>query len=557
MATRVGSDSTFVGSNSGGVFDASGNDIVSADTGFGGSPLGIAARSQALYFLANPSFNLLPPNPSASIVDNQNPLPYWSVDNLSDGKIAATVQYDTTTQTWALRLDPTTAVSGDSMVVKTRSYLLNDTNFSLRQKALANLEKVGTYSGSSQFSLSLAAEYFDAVGNSLSSYAIGTVADNTTWTSISGITTSGSAAVSAAAQYVDLTFTLSATATVTSGVKVDINSLLLQTSTTATGSLLIAQTYTAGTTWTRPTGVDYLVAVVGCGGGGGGASGQIAAGSTTANNSVGSGGGGGATWFIAKDVYVGGTANATISVGIGAAGAGGSATVFTKAVASTTQAAFTRVAGGAGGASTFGSFFSAPGGNGATTAKEGGAASSASTTIIYGAGSAIGAAGGVGGNNSTTPGSSGGVGGLSPYTVIPYSIPSAGSAGSAASGTGGTRVTGTATAGGTAGIIGGGGAGGYSAAGAASALTANATGTNGGGGAGANLSVYISTAGTVTALGGDGGAAGSASGSGGGSGGAVNIATSTAANWTNSNISITSGKGGDGSVGFVTLVYVA
>jgi hypothetical protein len=555
MATRFGSDSTFVASNSGGVFDASGNPVVSADTTFGASPLGIAARSQALYFLANPSFNLLPPDPSASIVDNENALPYWSVDNLSDGKIAATVQYDTTTQTWALRIDPTTAVSGDSMTVRTRSYLLNDTNFSLRQKALASLEKVGTYSSTSQWSLVLSAEYFDGAGNSLSSYAIGTAADNATWTSISGFTTSGSAIVSAAAQYVDLTFTITATATVTNGVKIDVNSLLLQTSTAATGSLLIAQTYTAGTTWTRPTGVDYLVAVVGCGGGGGGASGQIAAGSTTANNSVGSGGGGGATWFIAKDVYVGN--QSTVSVGIGAAGAGGSATVFSKAVASTTQAAFARVAGAAGGASTFGSFFSAPGGNGATTAKEGGAASSASTTIIYGAGSAIGAAGGVGGNNSTTPGSSGGVGGLSPYTVIPYSTPSAGSAGSAASGTGGTRVTGTATAGGTAGIIGGGGAGGYSAAGAASALTANATGTNGGGGAGANLSVYIATAGTVTALGGDGGAAGSASGSGGGSGGAVNIATSTVANWTNSNISITSGKGGDGSVGFVTLVYVA
>ena len=232
---RIGSDSGLVGDNSGGVFDDSGNPIVSTDTDFGASPLGIAARSQALYFLPNPSFNILPPDPAAPIVDNANALPYWSVEDLSEGRIVATTVFDETVQTWALEINPTAGSATDSIAIKTRSYLLNDSNFDLRQKALASLEKVNAYAGTSQWALTLGAEYFSAAGSSLSSYSIGTVADNATWTSLSGFTTSGTAIVDAAAQYVDLTFTLTTTAAVTSTVKVHINSILLQTSTAGGG----------------------------------------------------------------------------------------------------------------------------------------------------------------------------------------------------------------------------------------------------------------------------------------------------------------------------------
>ncbi len=127
--SRVGSDSGFVSGNSGGLFDDNGNPIVTADTEFGASPLGIAARSQALYFLPNPSFNILPPDPAAPIVDNANALPYWSVEDLSEGRIIATTVFDETAQTWALEIDPTAGSASDSIAIKTRSYLLNDSNF--------------------------------------------------------------------------------------------------------------------------------------------------------------------------------------------------------------------------------------------------------------------------------------------------------------------------------------------------------------------------------------------------------------------------------------------
>jgi len=271
---RIGSDSGLVGNNSGGVFDDSGNAIVTADTEFGASPLGIAARSQALYFLPNPSFNILPPDPAAPIVDNANALPYWSVEDLSEGRMIATTVFDETAQTWALEIDPTAGSATDSIAIKTRSYLLNDSNFDLRQKALASLEKVNAYAGTTQWALTLSAEYFDATNTSLSAFTIGTAADNATWTSLSGFTTSGTAIVNAAAQYVDLTFTLTTTAAVTSTVKVHINSILLQTSTAGGGggsqSFLITETFSASGTWTRPTGVDYLVAVAAWSGGNGG-----------------------------------------------------------------------------------------------------------------------------------------------------------------------------------------------------------------------------------------------------------------------------------------------
>ena len=138
-----GSDGGFQANNRGGVIDAQGNTIVSADTTFGASPLGVAARTQALFGVPNANFNLTPPDPSSPIAANSNDLPYWTIDNVSSGVMTATSVFDATTQTWGVELNPGTAANGSTLTLSTRSYLLNDDNLSLRQRALAVLSKIG------------------------------------------------------------------------------------------------------------------------------------------------------------------------------------------------------------------------------------------------------------------------------------------------------------------------------------------------------------------------------------------------------------------------------
>ena len=150
-----GSDGGFQADNRGGVIDEQGNTIVSSDTEFAASPLGVAARTQALYGIPNASFNLTPPDPAAPIVANQNDLPYWSIEDLSGGVMTATTIFDSTTQTWGVELNPGTAASGSSLSLSTRSYILTDDNLSLRQKALAVLSKSGKAAGSTQWNLTL------------------------------------------------------------------------------------------------------------------------------------------------------------------------------------------------------------------------------------------------------------------------------------------------------------------------------------------------------------------------------------------------------------------
>ena len=562
---RIGSDGDFVANNTGGVFDDNGNPIVTADTDFGASPLGIAARSQALYFLPNPSFNILPPDPSAPIVDNANALPYWSVEDLSEGRIVPTTVFDETTQTWALEIDPTAGSASDSITIKTRSYLLNDSNFDLRQKALASLEKVNSYSGTTQWAMTLGAEYFDAAGNSLSSYTIGTAADNATWTSLSGFTTAGTAIVDASAQYVDLTFALTTTAAVTSTVKVHINSLLLQTSSAAAGGgggLLIAETFTSSGTWTRPTGVDYLVAVAGYGAGGGGASGRMVI-STVDGAGVGGSGGGGGAWAIIKDLYVADVGS--VSVGIGAGGAGGG-TSFNYVGTSIT---INPIAGANGGATTFGSYLNIPGGGGGgtilsgTVTGGGGSAGAAATSTVFGlqqlapgggaparlsgsasAGTSAAMAFSANGLSYTLP-STGGLSGGTPSYSFTFS--------------GAGSVSFTA---GTTGVKAGGGSS-YSGGGAAGdgidtnindiSIYALNTGTATAGGGGGGRAQWVRTSGTVTAgtwTAGSGGDGRFGGGGGGGGGGGVRV------NRTESRFTIT-GTAGNGSDGFITVMYVA
>ena len=177
MPTRFGADGGFASTTSGGVFDSSGNPIISADNEFGGVPLGPAALAQTLFSVPNGTFNILPLDIEQPI-SNENPLPYWSspVDN-SDGEMVAQVVYDTTSNTYSLRMDPGTALSGDTISITTRSAVISDDNLSLRQKAIATLAKVGTYAGTTQVNLKLDATYYDHTGTQISTQAIGTVFD--------------------------------------------------------------------------------------------------------------------------------------------------------------------------------------------------------------------------------------------------------------------------------------------------------------------------------------------------------------------------------------------
>lgn len=555
---RIGSDNTFSSNNRGGVIDDQGNSVVSASTDFGASPAGKSLATQILFGLPNGTFDLLPPDPSAIIVANQNPLPYWDVQNIST--MAGSAVYDSTTLNWGINLNPGTAGAGDSITMTTRSYLINDDNLGLRQKAFAVVSKVGTYAGTSQWNMTLTATYYDDTDTLLSTQAIGTVYDNTTWTSMSGFTTAGGSAIIASASYVDLQFTLTATAAVTSATSVTIKSCLLSTKVGATGSFLIAETFTASTTWTRPTGVDNLVALVIAGGGGGGGGGQIRALNTTTTTFQGSSAGAGGNWWIVKDLYVGD--QTTISVGIGAGGAGGTAQTATKAPAVAGTIATPGADGAAGGNTTFGSYVTAFGGGGGTAGSGGGAAAvsggavGAATTSTVWLGTSVSAGAGGNGGGAASAVGNGGAGGFSTYTTIPYSPAIATSAaGGTGSGTGGTQVTG-ALGSPVAGWIGGGGGSGGGTAQASSAIAIAGNGNYGGGAGAASRAIWISTASaTVSGTAGQGGAGVNAAG--GGGGGALALATSTSANYTSATLTLASGAGGAGASGFVTVVYVA
>jgi hypothetical protein len=572
MATRYGSDRSFLSTNTGGVYDTDGNEVVSSSNQFGSFPLGPAALAQTLFSVPNGTFNLLPP-----VLDDpigpSNPLPYWDIpfDN-SENLMSSSVIFDTTTNTYALRLTPGSALSGDTYEITTRSAVISDDNLALRQKAIATLEKVGTYAGTTQVNLSLSATYYNALGSAISTQAIGTVFDNGTVSSITGFTTAGTAAVGISASYVDLTFTMTATANVTSGISFDINTILLQTSQGAGGgqSFLVTESFTSSTTWVRPTGVEYLVAVVAAGGGGGGgggyASGEVAsAGKTTAG-----GGGGASRWSYLTDVYVGGLGS--VSIGIGAGGNAGNGGTAIKLVGS---AVVTTVptSGASGGDTTFGSLITSRGaGGGGTgrystdvgTAGAGGAAGGAGVCTIYGFTELIGGAGGpsgtVGVGGTPTAGSAGVSGSANPFTSLPYTTLTAGAAGVA--GTinlaGNLSTTGTSIGGiaGGTGLTGGGGGGGVISSGSASVGGAGGGNGGGGGGGGAfgNRTSVNPPATGWRMTGGNGGTA--APGCGGGGGGAAQFYQGGVPG-TNAGGTVIAGSGGKGGNGFVIIAYIA
>jgi hypothetical protein len=548
---QVGSNVGAVQQSLTGITDAAGNSVVSADNTFGGSPLGIAARAQALYGIPNANFNLTPPDPSSPIVENENELPYWSITNDSDGEMNATSVFDENALTYGILLDPGTAAVDSVMTLTTRSYLLTDDNLALRQRALAVIEKSGTAAGTTQWNLTLSATYYDPAGSALSTAFIGTALDTGTWTSFSGTTTPGGSAINAAAQYVDLQFKMTATAAVTGSAKATIKSLLLTTSTPGGGggsqSFVVKEAFTASTTWTPPASVTALLFAGAIGAGGGGGSGSLAV-SGQPRRGAGAGGGGGAGFQFVTNLEI--NAGSAISVGIGAGGAGGTA-------ANASGTIVVGVNGAAGGATTFGSFLTVNGGGGGTgggltSSGGGGTAGLTPSSTVYGVVSFSGGAGGAGTLPSgTTAGTAGsGLNGSgTAYTAYPY-WPAL-----VAGNVGGTPINETTPVGapgsaGTAGIGGGGGGSG----GAFFTTTGNTSNVHlsgrggagaGGGGEGAILDESTGTAG-------DGGNAGSVAGAGGGGGGGAIILGSPAAPLT-----IRAGQGGKGADGYVVVVYVA
>jgi hypothetical protein len=545
---QFGSGRSITAQNQSAVADSNGNLIVSPDDSFGGSPLGVAARTQALYGIPNANFNILPADPYSPI-SSGNVLPYWDV--VVSGEGTALMQYDTTTQSWAVQLDPTAGTAaGETITMKARTYLLNDSNLTLRQKAFASITKVGTQA-TSEWNLVLSATYYSEAGVQLSTYNIGTANSGTTWTTINGFTTSGTAAIDPAAYYADIALTLTTSGSVAGTALVNINSLLLQTSTGTGGSqsFLLTQTFTGSGTFTVPTGVEYVTVVaIGAGQGGGGGGNSIGRALSAQSRA---GGAGGATGYYAlvRDIYVGNVAS--VSVGIGAGGSGGTAFAFNKAANATTTDTNNATTGASGGDTTFGTYLTVAG---ARTAPSG----------FFDIAAAAGASGGAGGD---TTGGAGSVGGThiigSTNTGAPFiAFWAGGVAGGTATGSGGTGASANGGAAGTALAIAGGGGGGGGAnanANAPASATAGAGGVGGpgGGASGGGASArYSAVTATIVATAGAGANAAANTGAGGGGGGACAVSFTGTATYNPSTLTTTSGAGGSGGSGLLKVIYV-
>jgi hypothetical protein len=555
---QYGSSQNLISTNLSQTVDNQGNPIISSDTGFAASPLGYAARAQALFGLPNSTFELTPPDTNA-VISAGNPLPYWDVQDYSSAVMSGSAIYDSTTNSWGVNLNPGTADTNDYITMTTRSYLINDSNLSLRQQALAVVSKVGTYAGTTQWNLELTAAYYDLTNTLLHSGTVATIYDNATWTSMAGTTTTGGTAISASAHYVDLQFKLLATAPVTSATSVTIKSCLLQTSTGTGGaqSFLITDTFTSSGTWTKPTGVNNIVAIVAVGGGGGGSGGDGRKG--LSNNYVapaGGVGGGSSRWVYVRDVNV---ANiSTITIGIGAGGAGGAGGTVIKTAAEATGDNYLGTLGGAGGTTTVGTYITVLGGG------AGGTAAGVPTTTLFG---------GFAGTLPSTAGTNNanGTSSATTYTTLPYTtvITGTGTNGGSTTINAGTGVNDVGNIGtaGASGYLGSGGGGGSAQIGGGTTSNSGWNGgVGGGGGAAGGVERVFGVSGTaavsITGTAGNGGSAVANSGAGGGGGGAVGIYGGTAtgaggsAQYRASSGTVFAGTGGNGGSGAVFIAYV-
>lgn len=314
----------------------------------------------------------------------------------------------------------------------------------------------------------------------------------------------------------------------------------------AVGGATDVQVFTAGGTWTKPSGAKVIKMItIGPGGGGGGGRGDVNA------AAKGSGAGGGAGAF-AEAIYEASTVPSTLTITVGAAGAGGTAGASSSGGAGG-NGGLTKVAGAGGQV-----FCQAGGGGGGaagtTSAGQGGAGgTSFGTSAVLNAGGLPGNGGNeTTGNGNGTPGY--GISGAGPATGTPAGgVAEKGGAGGANGSVGGLNAIGGSA---LQGAGAGGAGGGTTATPATSAATAGGTTgsyARGGGGAAGNSggSPTPGTAGVpVTHCGSGGGGGGTGTGTaagqkggdggnygGGGGGGGAGVTTGGAG-----------GKGGDSVV---------
>jgi len=598
---QFGSNRSVFSSNQSLVTDPNGNQIVSPDNTWQGSPLGVAARNQVAIGVPNGTFNLLPSNPVSAITVG-NELPYW--DLYADTGITASMEYDLTAQTWSVAIDPTAVGTAlGTAVLRTRIPITNDDGLDVRHYVASSLVQAVKVAGTDKWTAKLTSQYYDVTGSAIgTAYTIGTIGERGTAT-VLGSYTNASGPISTSAAELELAYTLtvgtasptyylqvksvmvatefgvigggaSGTAYIPLSTIVDKGDLILGTgagavtrllSTGIQGQVLMQgtatnyvqwgtpslvtnlQVFNSNGTFTVPTGVNY-VTVVALPGGQGGGGGANAIGRISAQNANSGVGGASGYYALARDIYVGNVS--TVSVGIGAGGSGGTAFVFNKAAGVSTTDNNNASTGSSGGDTTFGAYLTVPGARTAPTgffdtasAAGAGNASAAGTT---------GGAGGVGGTHTIG----------ATFSGAPFlSFYAGGVAGSTATGSGGTGANGAGGIAGTAlAIAGGGGSGGGGAANATTGpvATAGAGGVGGpGGGAsgGGGAARYSTVTATLVATAGAGGAAAANSGAGGGGGGACAVSYLGTAQYVPSTITSTSGAGGAGGSGRLIVIW--
>jgi hypothetical protein len=605
---QFGSNQSILAQARSAVTDSNGNLIVSPDDGFGGSPLGVAARNQVEIGLPNGTFNILPPDANNPIAAN-NLLPYW--DLYQDEGIDVSMVYDTTLQTWSVRIDPTAVGTAlGTATLRARVPIINDEGLDVRHYVSGSLVQGVKVAGTSKWTAVLYSRYYDATGAAIGTpYPIGTVLERGTATSLAGYT-NASGPIDTSAAELEVYYTLSVgtasptyyldlksvnvateygvigggggggTAYIPLSTIVDKGDLILGTGASAVTRLLstgiqgqvlmqgtatnyvqwgtpssgfYTQVFNSNGTFTVPSGVSY-VTVWAIGGGRGGASGRVTSANTTTSSADGGSGGSTSYWALRRDIYVGDVGSVTIGIGTG--GTGGTAIAFSKAAAATTQKT-TNPADtnpGDGGDTTFGTYFTVEG------AKSGG-----TVTGWYGLEQIAGGNGGAGGNSAGSAGTAGtahpltGFGGA-PFVYAARDYVSSGLVGGTATGSGGTGAVGAGGAANTAsGFAGGGGGGGSGSARVTTPLAgAGGVGGPGGGGSGGGAGArYISATSTIVMTGGTGSNGAANSGAGGGGGGAIALAASGTATYNPSTITMTSGAGGAGGSGKLVVVWYA
>ena len=634
MGSRFGSDRTSTSQNLSSTLDALGNPIISTDVSFGASPLGEAARTQVALGVPNGTFNLLPNDPLLPI-DSSNPLPYWDFE--ANGDLSATMDYTDATQTWSVILDPNSAGSGDYAILKTRIPIINDEGLDVRHFVSSSLIQGTKPASLTAWTLDLTAQYYDTTGAAIgTAYTIGTLTETSTSTNLSSYTNT-SGPIDTTAAELEIAYTITRGATGLSEVVAILRSVLVATDygsvggggggsyiplavITAAGDLIkgaasgsatrIAQgskdqvltvlgtalgsvgwadipadpspqfyieQFNASTTWTVPTGVVKLEAIVILGAGGGGGGGGASSLTTSATRNGGGGGGGGGLWYK-ENVYLNGAGSVVVTIGAG--GAGGAGAIVTKAASGTATTSTAGSVGSHGGDTTFGSLGTAQGGRrgGGGPANTSTAAGGARATSgdgywygdafedvsggtdkfypqQYGDGGNGGDSGAAASANSLYDAS------ISPARalLIPYASGTAASSGTAGTTGAVTGGVGSTASGGVAGVAGywsgGGGGGGNST----TVAVAGGSAIVGGGGGGGGARLAITVAGTYTVTGGNGGngnATTTMGGAGGGGGAAAVFVGTSGTVYTNSVVTVTGGSGGNGSNARIIIAYI-